>query len=61
MSNYQGIKEEIRNYLVARVPLIVVDTAERERVISIPMIEQQTIDETVNRWLEWELDRRYTA
>lgn len=32
MSNYQGIKEEIRNYLVARVPLIVVDTSERERV-----------------------------
>ena len=32
MSNYQAIKEEIRNYLVARVPLIVVDTAERERV-----------------------------
>ena len=31
MSNYQGIKQEIRNYLVARVPLIVVDTPERER------------------------------
>lgn len=31
MSNYQAIKQEIRNYLVARVPLIVVDTAERER------------------------------
>lgn len=32
MSNYAEIKNEIRNYLVARVPLIVVDTSERERV-----------------------------
>lgn len=32
MSNYVGIKQEIKNYLIARVPLIVVDTAERERV-----------------------------
>lgn len=32
MSNYAGIKQEIRNYLCARVPLIVVDTSERERV-----------------------------
>ena len=32
MSNYSGIKQELRNYLIARVPLIVVDTSERERV-----------------------------
>lgn len=32
MSNYSGIKQEIKNYLIARVPLIVVDTSERERV-----------------------------
>lgn len=32
MSNYSGIKQEIKNYLIARVPLIIVDTAERERV-----------------------------
>lgn len=32
MSNYSGIKQEIMNYLIARVPLIVVDTAERERI-----------------------------
>lgn len=32
MSNYSQIKEEIKNYLIARVPLIVVDTSERERV-----------------------------
>ena len=32
MSNYRETRQEIRNYLVARVPLIVVDTSERERV-----------------------------
>ena len=32
MSNYSGIKQEIKNYLMARVPLIIVDTSERERV-----------------------------
>ena len=32
MSNYLGIKQEIGHYLIARVPLIVVDTAERGRV-----------------------------
>lgn len=32
MSNYSGIRQEIKNYLIARVPLIVVDTSERERV-----------------------------
>lgn len=32
MSNYAGIKQEIKNYLMARVPLIIVDTSERERV-----------------------------
>ena len=32
MSNYTGIKQELKNYLIARVPLIVVDTPERERV-----------------------------
>ena len=32
MSNYAGTKNELRTYLVARVPLIVVDTSERERV-----------------------------
>ena len=32
MSNYSGIKQEMKNYLVARVPLIVVDSPERERV-----------------------------
>ena len=32
MSNFNGTKLEIRNYLVARVPLIVVDSSERERV-----------------------------
>lgn len=32
MSNYIGIKQELKNYLIARVPLIVVDTPERERV-----------------------------
>lgn len=32
MSNYAGMKDELRTYLVARVPLIVVDTSERERV-----------------------------
>ena len=32
MSNFNGTKQEIRNYLVARVPLIVVDSSERERV-----------------------------
>lgn len=32
MSNYCGIKQEIKNYLIARVPLIIVDTSERERV-----------------------------
>ena len=32
MSNYNAIRQEIKNYLIARVPLIVVDTPERERV-----------------------------
>ena len=32
VSNFTGTKLEIRNYLVARVPLIVVDSSERERV-----------------------------
>ena len=32
MSNYCSIKQEIKNYLIARVPLIIVDTSERERV-----------------------------
>ena len=32
VSNFNGTKLEIRNYLVARVPLIVVDSSERERV-----------------------------
>lgn len=32
MSNYVGAKQEIKNYLMARVPLILVDTSERERV-----------------------------
>ena len=32
MSNYTQIRQEIKNYLIARVPLIVVDTAERERM-----------------------------
>ena len=32
MSNYRDIKQELKNYLVARVPLIIVDTSERERV-----------------------------
>lgn len=32
MSNFTVIKQEIKNYLIARVPLIVVDTSERARV-----------------------------
>ena len=32
MSNYNATKQEIKTYFMARVPLIVVDAAERERV-----------------------------
>jgi len=32
MGNYQETKQEIRNYLTARVPLVLVSTTERERV-----------------------------
>ncbi len=32
VSNFIEIKKEIKNYLIARVPLIVVDSSERERV-----------------------------
>lgn len=32
MGNYRSVRQEIKNYLIARVPLIVVDTSERERV-----------------------------
>lgn len=32
MSNLAGLKQELKNYLIARVPLIIVDTPERERV-----------------------------
>lgn len=32
MGNYLAIRQEMKNYLIARVPLIVVDTPERERV-----------------------------
>lgn len=35
MGNYSDTKEEIRNYLFARVPLIVVQSSERERVEKI--------------------------
>lgn len=31
MSNYQRTMEEVRTYIIARVPLIIIDTAERER------------------------------
>lgn len=31
MSNYMGTRQEVRTYLIARVPLIVIDTPERER------------------------------
>ena len=31
MSNFQQTKAEVKNYIVARVPLIIIDTAERER------------------------------
>ena len=32
MGNYNSTKAEIKNYICARTPLIVVDSAERERV-----------------------------
>lgn len=31
MSNYQRTLEEVRTYIIARVPLIIIDTAERAR------------------------------
>ena len=35
MGNYSDTKKEVRNYLFARVPLIVVQSSERERVEKI--------------------------
>ena len=32
MSNFAATRQEIKNYLIARVPLVIVDTAERERL-----------------------------
>lgn len=32
MSNYLETKEEVKNYIVARTPLIIIDSSERERV-----------------------------
>lgn len=31
MSNYQNTKSEVYNYIKARIPLIIIETAERER------------------------------
>lgn len=54
MSNYVGIKQEIRNYLIARVPLIVVDTSERERV---ERILRELVDE-LNTQIDYYTDAR---
>jgi len=32
MSNFKGTKTELINYLIARTPLVIIDTNERERV-----------------------------
>ena len=32
MSNYQQVKGELQTYIMARTPLIIVNTSERERV-----------------------------